>query len=86
MAYWILTQKGTVIPWRSISWLTLDEYSVSNEVEKAKRAVYIFFGAVLPVCVTSVLPDGIQDSYLTLCHLRSNVPMRRGAWNLVNSH
>jgi hypothetical protein len=40
MANWILTQKGTVIPRRSIRRLTLDEYSVSNEVELAKRTVY----------------------------------------------
>ena len=40
MANWILTQKGTVIPRRSIHWLTLDEYSVSNEVEMAKRTVF----------------------------------------------
>ena len=40
MANWILTQKGTVVPRRSIRQLTLDEYSVSNEVELAKRTVY----------------------------------------------
>ena len=40
MTNWILTQKGTVIPQRSICRLTLDEYSVSNEVEKAKRSVF----------------------------------------------
>ena len=40
MANWILTQKGTVIPQRLICWLTKDEYSESNEVEVAKRAVF----------------------------------------------
>ena len=40
MANWILTQKGTVIPWRLIRRLSLDEYSVSNEVEMANRTVY----------------------------------------------
>ena len=40
MANWILTQKSTVIPRRSIRRLTLDEYSVSNEVELAKRTAY----------------------------------------------
>ena len=40
MANWILTQKSTVIPRRLIRPLTLDEYSVSNEVEMAKRTVY----------------------------------------------
>ena len=40
MANWILTQKSTVIPRRLICWLTLDEYSVSNEVELARRTVY----------------------------------------------
>jgi hypothetical protein len=40
MANWILTQKSTVIPRRSIRRLTLDEYSVSNEVELAKRTAF----------------------------------------------
>ena len=40
MANWILTQTSTVIPRRSIFRLALDEYSVSNEVEMAKRTVY----------------------------------------------
>ncbi len=40
MANWILTQKSTVILRRSIPWQTLDEYSVSNEVELAKRTAY----------------------------------------------
>ena len=40
MANLILTHKGTVIPWRSICRLTLDEYSVSNEVEMSKRTVF----------------------------------------------
>ena len=40
MANWILTQKSTVIPQRLICRLTLDEYSVSNEVELAKRTAY----------------------------------------------
>ncbi len=40
MANWILTQKSTVIPWCSICRLTLDEYSVSNEVELAERTAF----------------------------------------------
>ena len=40
MANWILTQKSTVIPWCLIRRLALDEYSVSNEVEMAKRTAY----------------------------------------------
>jgi hypothetical protein len=40
MANWILTQKSTVIPWRTIRRLTFDEYSVSNEVELAKRTAF----------------------------------------------
>ncbi len=40
MANWILTQKSTVIPQCSICWLTLDEYSVSNEVDLAKRTAF----------------------------------------------
>ena len=40
MANRILTPNGTVIPRRSIRRLTLDEYSVSNEVEMAKRTVF----------------------------------------------
>jgi hypothetical protein len=40
MANWILTQKGTVIPWHSVCRLTLDESSVSNEVEMAKRTLF----------------------------------------------
>ena len=40
MANWILTQKGTVIPLHLIHRPTLDEYSVLNEVEMAKRSVF----------------------------------------------
>ena len=40
MANWILTQKGTVIPRRSLRRLTADEKSESNEVEGLKRASF----------------------------------------------
>jgi hypothetical protein len=40
MANWILTQKGTVIPRRSIRRLTADERSDSNEAEGLKRASF----------------------------------------------
>ena len=40
MANWILTQKGTVIPRRSIRRLTADERSDSNEVEAQKRVSF----------------------------------------------
>jgi hypothetical protein len=40
MANWILTQKGTVIPRRSIRRLTANERSDSNEVEAAKRVSF----------------------------------------------
>ena len=40
MANWILTQKGTVIPRRSIRRLTADERSDSNEVETQKRVSF----------------------------------------------
>ena len=41
MANWILTQKGTVIPRRSIRrFLTADERSDSNEVEAQKRVSF----------------------------------------------
>jgi hypothetical protein len=40
MGNWILTQKGTMIPCRSIHWLTKDERSETNEVEATKRAAF----------------------------------------------
>jgi len=40
MANWILTQKGTVIPRRSIHRLTADERSDSNEVGAQKRVPF----------------------------------------------
>jgi len=40
MANWILNQKGTVIPRRSIRHLTANECSDSNEVEAAKRVSF----------------------------------------------
>ena len=40
MANWILTKKSTVISWRLICRLTLDEYSVSTEVELSKRTAF----------------------------------------------
>ncbi len=40
MANWILTQKGMVIPCRSIRHLTANECSDSNEVETAKRVSF----------------------------------------------
>jgi hypothetical protein len=40
MANWILTQKGTVIPRRSLRRLTADEKSDSNKVEGLKRASF----------------------------------------------
>jgi hypothetical protein len=40
MANWILTQKGTVVPRRTICRLTADERSESNEIEAAKQALF----------------------------------------------
>jgi hypothetical protein len=40
MANWILTQKGTAIPHRSIRRLAANECSDSNEVEAAKRVSF----------------------------------------------
>ena len=40
MANWILTQKGTVIPRRSIRRLTADEKSDSNEAEQLRRSSF----------------------------------------------
>ena len=40
MANWILTQRGTLIPRRSIRHLTADERSDLNEVEAAKRVSF----------------------------------------------
>ena len=59
MANWILTQKGTVIPRRLICRLTLDEYSVLNEVEMAKRTVF-------NLDTTSKLGDSIKLPSLDL--------------------
>ena len=59
MANWILTQKGNVIPWRLICWLTLDEYSVSNEVEMANRTVF-------NADISSKLDDSIKISLKAL--------------------
>ena len=41
------------------------------------------FGAVLPVCVTSVLQDGILEQ-LHLCQLGSNVPNEKGTKESAN--
>ena len=59
MVNWILTQKGTVIPLRLICRLTSDEYSESNEVEKAKRTVF-------NLNINSNLGDSIKLSLMAL--------------------
>jgi hypothetical protein len=53
MANWILTQKGTVIPCRSIRRLTADERSDSNEVEAQKRFSF-------NVDITAKLSDSVK--------------------------
>jgi len=53
---------------------------VSYEIRWFLGYRYLFsecFGAVLPVFVTSVLPDGILEQ-LALCHLGSNVMIQLG--------
>ena len=55
MANWILTQKGTVIPRRSIRRLTANESSDSNEAEAQKQ---VSFNAD----ITAKLGDSVQHS------------------------
>jgi hypothetical protein len=61
MANWILTQRGQVIPRRSIRRLTKDESSGSNEVEAAKRAAYT-------ADITSRLGDSVKLPRTPLPH------------------
>ena len=60
MANWILTQKGTVIPRRSIRRLTADERSDSNEVEAQKR---VSFNADIVKLPSNPLPDWVEPEW-----------------------
>ena len=81
MAIWILTQKGTVIPRRSICWLTKDECSESNEVEAVKRAQF-------NADITAKIGDSVKLPSTSLPEFvdRIGILSRMGTMNLLHSN
>ena len=49
-----------------------------DTLETMENWTFKCFGAVLPVCVTSELPEGTRQLLNPVCHLRSNVPNEKG--------